>query len=137
MDQLELESLVQPSVKLAALQDDMDDLRRDLDRLRSGPSRAPTTGPSPPEHPDLFINVVLASANAGPAESFKPTFNKKYTPNEGIITSLLYVYKNAMEEARYRQKVKHIPSCLSRIAQDCSALTNILRYMKHRQVGPH
>ena len=118
VDQLELSSTAASSINLSALQDDLDALRRDLDRLRSGPPRPPPAESSPADRSVPSINVVSSASTAPPTGTFKPTFKEKYTPNEGSITSFLYVYESAMEEATNRQKVKHLPSCLSRIAQE-------------------
>ena len=115
VDQLELASLTQSSVALAALQDDINAIRRDLDRPRSEPPHRRASTPQPPVDEDPHVHVV---APATPGGAFKPTFKEKYTPNEGSITSFLYVYESAMEEASDRQRVKHLPSCLSRIAQE-------------------
>ncbi len=115
VDQLELASLTQSSVALAALQDDINAIRRDLDRPRSEPAYRRASTPQPPVDEDPHVHVV---APATPGGAFKPTFKEKYTPNEGSITSFLYVYESAMEEASDRQRVKHLPSCLSRIAQE-------------------
>ena len=118
VDQLELSANASPAVDISALQDDLDALRRDLDRFRAGPPRPPPATSSHSSQPDPSINVVSSASTAPPTGAFKPTFKEKYTPNEGSITSFLYVYESAMEEATDRQKVKHLPSCLSRIAQE-------------------
>ena len=99
-----------------ALQDDLDALRRDLDRLQSSWHVAPKQESTPPvqDATDPAINVLDSRASS----SFKPSFKEKYTPNEGSINSFLYVYESAMEDATDRQKVKHLPSCLSRLAQE-------------------
>ena len=115
VDQLELASLTQSSVALAALQDDINAIRRDLDRPCSEPPRRRASTPQPPEEEDPHVHVVAPVTSGG---AFKPTFKEKYTPNEGSITSFLYVYESAMEEASDCQRVKHLPSCLSRIAQE-------------------
>lgn len=50
------------------------------------------------------INFVFTPAAFGISGHFKSVFKEKYTPREGIITSLSYVYKSAMKEATNRQK---------------------------------
>lgn len=115
VEQLELASHTQSSIALAALQDDINAIRRDLDRHRSEPPRRRASTPQPTDEEDPSIHVVNHPATGG---TFKPTFKEKYIPNEGSITSFLYVYESAMEEASDRQRVKHLPSCLSRIAQE-------------------
>lgn len=38
---------------------------------------------------------------------------RNYKHNDDSITYFIYVYESAMEEATDRQKVKHLPLCLS------------------------
>lgn len=56
-----------------------------------------------------FINTKNAAA-------FKPPL--KSTPDEGSTKFFLYVYESAIEEKTNHQKVKHLPYCLSRMAQE-------------------
>lgn len=112
VDQLELSFSAPPSINITAIQDNLEALRRDLDRLQAGPPCAPTTGTPRSEQPHLSINVVSGSASTGPVGSFKPNFKEKYNTNEGSITYLLYVYESAIKEATYRLKVEHLASFL-------------------------
>lgn len=77
-EQLELASHYQHSIKLAALQDNLDALRQELHLHRSGPPWAPSKEPSHLKHSDSFINVVSDPTNTGKAGSFKPLFKEKY-----------------------------------------------------------
>lgn len=99
-----------------ALQDDLNALRRELDLFQTSCPAALKQESTPPANNavDPAINVLNTRASS----SFKPSFKEKYTPNEEIINSFLYVYKSAMEDANNRQKVKHLPSCLSQLAQE-------------------
>lgn len=71
--------------------------------------------PQPPEEDHAHIHVVGAHTTVG---NLKLPFKEKYTPDEGSITSFLYAYESAIEEASNYQRIRHLPSCLSFIAQE-------------------
>lgn len=103
----------------ASLQEEIGIARQEISPL-SRPANSSSTYPSVPEPREEtpYVHAVNLTIPVVPSGSFKPSFKDKYTPGKGSIDSFLYVFGSSMEEATDCQKLKHIPSCLSRLAQE-------------------
>lgn len=133
MEQIILVSLTQLSVALAALQDNINVIRCDLNRPRAIPPCRSVSAPQPPEEDNAHIHVVRAQANI---EALNLFLRKSKLQTSGA--SLLF--STSIKEPWKKPPIAsglNIPSCLIRIAQEKCCSSNDLNNLAGGKKSPH